>query len=250
MSSELSAEQTSPPVDEETALPPVDTNLRGEDTGAVPRRSVYKRTVAGVAWFLQHPNFHKSIIVLTLIDAICVFIDLAYTFLRECNAKEHHERPVAIDVFTYISITIVSAFLVEIPITIWAIGIQFYNPFKRGSAGKMHFFDAAVIIATFVLEVALRGKERELAGLLVILRLWRLFELAESIALTTTELHEGEMKEVRRELERYMFEVEKLKVENGELRQRIAHCRSRSDPFSSSPERQEAANVDPERTSI
>jgi len=40
-----------------------------------------------------------------------------------------------------------------------------------------HFFDAFVIITSFIMDVVLRGRERELAGLLVLLRLWRLIKL-------------------------------------------------------------------------
>lgn len=40
-----------------------------------------------------------------------------------------------------------------------------------------HGTQAFIIITTFVLEVVLKGKEQELAGLLIILRLWRLVKL-------------------------------------------------------------------------
>ena len=50
----------------------------------------------------------------------------------------------------------------------------------------MHFFDAVVIITTFVLEVVLRGRERELAGLLIVLRLWRLVKLVQGMHLEDT----------------------------------------------------------------
>lgn len=72
---------------------------------------------------------------------------------------------------------ITTLFLVEIPLTLWALGHEFYNPFGRIPHSSLHLFDAIIILTTFVLEVILRGKERELAGLLIILRLWRLLKL-------------------------------------------------------------------------
>ncbi|KAF9052972.1 hypothetical protein BJ165DRAFT_1523721 [Panaeolus papilionaceus] len=213
----------------------------------VVHQTAYQKTVANVAWLLKHANFHKTIIGLTLFDALCVFIDLAYAFLRECTTEERSPRPIWLEVFSYMSMVIVSMFLVEIPVTIWALGIQFYNPFKHGAASKLHFFDAAVIIATFVLEVALRGKDRDLASLLVILRLWRLFELAESIALSTSELHEHEKELLLERICHLTTEIEKLKAENQALRKRTG--RRRSDPFSS-PEREALTNPDPESASI
>lgn len=75
------------------------------------------------------------------------------------------------------SITITTLFLVEIPLSLWALGPDFYNPYGRVPHASLHLFDAVIILTTFVLEVVLRGKERELAGLLVVLRLWRLMKL-------------------------------------------------------------------------
>lgn len=48
----------------------------------------------------------------------------------------------------------------------------------------LHVFDAAIIITTFVLEIVLKGKERELGSLLIILRLWRLIKLVGGRAST------------------------------------------------------------------
>jgi hypothetical protein len=68
-------------------------------------------------------------------------------------------------------------FLVEIPLTLWALGAQYLNPFGPVPHAGLHLFDSIIILTTFVLEVILRGKEAELAGLLVVLRLWRLVKL-------------------------------------------------------------------------
>ncbi len=58
-----------------------------------------------------------------------------------------------------------------------AFGPQFLNPFGPVTHAGLHAFDALIIVTTFVLEIILRGKERELAGLLIVLRLWRLVKL-------------------------------------------------------------------------
>ena len=76
-----------------------------------------------------------------------------------------------------ISTVITTLFLIEIPLTLWSLGFEFYNPFGGIPHASLHIFDAIIILTTFVLEVVLKGKERELAGLLIILRLWRLLKL-------------------------------------------------------------------------
>ena len=72
--------------------------------------------------------------------------------------------------------------MVEIPLTVWSLGIQWYNPWSRVIHSWLHLFDAAVIVATFVLEVTLRGRDSEFAALLVILRLWRIVKLVAGVS--------------------------------------------------------------------
>ena len=57
--------------------------------------------------------------------------------------------------------------------------MQKFNPLSGVPHAALHFFDAVVILTTFVLEVVLRGRERELASLLIVLRLWRLVKLVQ-----------------------------------------------------------------------
>lgn len=47
----------------------------------------------------------------------------------------------------------------------------------------LHLFDAVIILGTVILETALKGKEKELAGLLVVLRLWRVVKVVSWIGL-------------------------------------------------------------------
>ena len=114
------------------------------------------------------------------IDAICVLADLSYTFLLDdCSPLE--EEPRWLTVLAYISLVITSVFLIEIPLAIYAFGTKFYNPFAKGERGTvhsgLHFLDAVVILVTFIIEVFLKGRERELASLLIVFRLWRLIKL-------------------------------------------------------------------------
>ena len=113
-----------------------------------------------------------------MIDSGCVLADLAYTVLSDsCTAPEGPEAPLWLNVLAHISLTITILFLIEIPLTLWSIGWRHYSPFGDTPHGGLHLFDAFIIVTTFVLEIILRGKERELASLLIILRLWRLVKL-------------------------------------------------------------------------
>ncbi|KAH9981257.1 hypothetical protein BGW80DRAFT_1269315 [Lactifluus volemus] len=174
---------------------------------------------------LESPTVHKLVITLIVIDAVCVLVDLAYTVLSpECEPEGAPDAPEWLEVLSLISTVITTLFLVEIPLTLWAFGHEFYNPFGRIPHSVLHLFDAIIILTTFVLEVILRGKERELAGLLITLRLWRLLKLVGGVAVGAGEIEEETYKELARvkaELGVAHLALTKAQDESRELRERI-----------------------------
>jgi hypothetical protein len=154
--------------------------------------SAYREKVADV---IESKRLHQTVIALVsrhpnpfstshdvrvqskiAIDAACVLADLIYTFLSEsCLPPE--EGPPWLHILSRISLAITTLFLIEIPIALFAFGPKYSNPFGEHPHASLHLFDWTVIIVTFTLEFLLRGKERELVGLLVVLRLWRLVKL-------------------------------------------------------------------------
>jgi hypothetical protein len=105
----------------------------------------------------------------------------------ECEPPGAPEGPAWLEILSLISTVITTFFLVEIPLALWSLGSEFYNPFGSIPHSSLHLFDGIVIVTTFVLEVILKGKERELAGLLIILRLWRLLKLVGGKTLLCTQ---------------------------------------------------------------
>ncbi|KAH7914986.1 hypothetical protein BJ138DRAFT_1055798 [Hygrophoropsis aurantiaca] len=178
-----------------------------------------------VGRFLESPHLHTFVIVLIAIDASCVLADLGYSFLADGCVPEGPEFPTWLEVLANISRAITTLFLIEIPVTIWAFGLRFYIPFSGITHAALHLFDAFIIITTFVLEFVLRGKERELAGLLIILRLWRLVKLVGGIAVGAGEVEEElneELEETKRQLEGTITALSKAREENRKLRSRVA----------------------------
>ncbi|KAH8833852.1 hypothetical protein DL96DRAFT_1578613 [Flagelloscypha sp. PMI_526] len=170
---------------------------------------------AKTAEVLESHTVHWTIISLTIIDTTLVLIDLIYTFLSPNCGSASPESPIWLEVFSWISTGITAVFLIEIPFTIYAFGLDYFNPWTRSHA-VFHILDALIIIATLILEVVLKGKEREVAGLLIVLRLWRIVKLVSGVALGASELSEAQTLE----LDRVKTELEKLKSENAELRRR------------------------------
>ncbi|KDQ60723.1 hypothetical protein JAAARDRAFT_31699 [Jaapia argillacea MUCL 33604] len=176
--------------------------------------------------FLESAPLHKFVITLIAIDAICVLADLSYSFLSEGCTPEGPEGPLWLEILSHISLTITTFFLVEIPLSIWAFGLAYYKPGGEVLHSSLHLFDACVIVTTFVLEVVLRGKERELASLLIILRLWRLVKLVGGIAVGAGEVEEEiakDLAETNRRLNETLNVLAHTKEENEKLRARIVN---------------------------
>jgi len=138
---------------------------------------------------LESKLWHRIVITLITIDAACVLADLTYTFLSD-QCPPEDESPLWLEVLAHISLAITTLFLVEIPLSLWSHGPKFYKPLGPVPHASLHLFDAVVILGTFVLEVFLKGREQELAGLLIILRLWRLVKLVGGVAVGAGEIDE------------------------------------------------------------
>ncbi|TFY82566.1 hypothetical protein EWM64_g1456 [Hericium alpestre] len=214
--------------EQDPLLPPPDQ--RDPEGGG---NSVNRKWRSRVAEALESSTFHKLVIFLIVVDAACGLTDLAYTLLSDtCEAPAGPDAPWWLEVLSDISTGITTIFLVEIPLSLWALGLQFYNPFGCVPHASLHLFDGIIIVTTFVLEVILRGKERELASLLIILRLWRLIKVVGGVAVGAGELEEEDVKElirVKMELETTQSALSNASRENDALRQRLARWENTND---------------------
>ncbi|KAF9453233.1 hypothetical protein P691DRAFT_801570 [Macrolepiota fuliginosa MF-IS2] len=157
------------------------------------RVCIWQRWIGRV---IESRRAHLFILFLLIIDVGCVIADLGYSFLsRQCES-EHEPEPEWLHILSHISLGVTSAFLVEIVLALFAFGPQFYNPFGKFPLAVLHLFDAFVIITTFVLEVALKGREQELAALFITLRFWRIVKLVQGVAVGAGELSAEQAEEL------------------------------------------------------
>lgn len=88
-----------------------------------------------------------------------------------------------------------------------------YTSFFRS---KFHCFDATVIVASFIIDVLLRGILEEVASLVIILRLWRVFKIIEELSVGAQEQTEA----LRERIELLEQEKSQLEVELTRFRSR------------------------------
>ncbi|EJD53083.1 hypothetical protein AURDEDRAFT_157652 [Auricularia subglabra TFB-10046 SS5] len=203
-----------PPSEQDPLLPASSAEDAGAQREATSRRSRSKRRLA--EW-LDSRAMHIAVLTLVFIDISIVVADLSYTFLTERCPPETGPEPLWLHILQRISQVITTLFLLEIPLEIWAFGWHFYNPVKF----PLHAFDMAVIIATFVFEMVLSGKAREIADLVVLLRLWRLVRLAGGVALGVGKWEEDELADLKLELSEKRRELETANQQLQQLRQRL-----------------------------
>lgn len=67
-----------------------------------------------------------------------------------------------------------------------------------------------MILVAFIIQVSLRGIEEEVGSLVIILRLWRVFQIIEELKSASEDT-----------MEQYEEEIERLRQENASLRQRL-----------------------------
>ena len=86
---------------------------------------------------------------------------------------------------------------------------------SRYFKSRFHCFDAAVIVASFVIDVTLKGLSEEVGSLVVVLRLWRVFKIIEELSAGAEE-----------RMDFLAEKVEHLEMENKELKKELAAGRA------------------------
>ncbi|KAF5125159.1 Voltage-gated hydrogen channel 1 [Metarhizium anisopliae] len=88
-----------------------------------------------------------------------------------------------------------SLFMVELAACLFSFGLEFL-------ASWFHVFDSAVIVVSFVIDIASQGLAESIGSLVVVLRLWRLAKISEEVVLGATErmeMLEQQMEELEHE---------------------------------------------------
>lgn len=152
---------------------------------------------------LHSQKAQYAIIILVVLDMIIVIAEL----LLDLRAiKVHHDNP-APHILHYISIAILSIFMIELFLKVYAMGLKFFKH-------KMEVFDGIVVIVSFSLDVAFSGEEGAVDGvsLIVLLRLWRVTRIVNGIVLSVKMQAEKKVNELEKENSALKEEVEHLKT--------------------------------------
>ncbi|XP_062814701.1 voltage-gated hydrogen channel 1 [Anolis carolinensis] len=142
----------------------------------------------------QSHKFQILIVGLVIVDAILVLGEL----LLELKIIHPDKGEIVPKVFHYLSLSILTLFLVEVSFKLFAYRLEFFKH-------KFEVLDAVVVIVSFVLDIVLlfREHEFEALGLLILLRLWRVARIINGIILsvkTRSEQHVSKLKQANLQL--------------------------------------------------
>jgi hypothetical protein len=149
---------------------------------------------------IESYHFRALVIILVVADTSLVITDImldSFKIHYQCHSgktnhssnhhtSNHHKAvmiehiEIGMELAHYSSIAILTFFVIELIVKIYALGKEFYNIRRR----KMEYFDAFIVITSFVIDVYfLRGEETILGEKLLLIltfRLWRFIRIISS----------------------------------------------------------------------
>uniref|UniRef100_A0A8D2AHB6 Voltage-gated hydrogen channel 1 n=1 Tax=Sus scrofa TaxID=9823 RepID=A0A8D2AHB6_PIG len=129
-------------------------------------------------------RFQVIIICLVILDALLVLAEL----VLDLKIIQPDKNNYANRVFHYMSVAILTFFMMEIFFKIFVFRFEFFHH-------KFEILDAIVVVVSFILDVVLlfREHEFEALGLLILLRLWRVARIINGIIISVKTRSERQL---------------------------------------------------------
>ncbi|XP_078409004.1 voltage-gated hydrogen channel 1 [Cetorhinus maximus] len=154
-------------------------------------------------WLFNSNKFQIAVVCLVILDALFVLCEL----LMDLAVIEVDKEKLAPQVFHYLSVAILSFFILELMGKLYAFRLEFFWH-------KFEVLDGVVVVVSFILDIVYISREDAFdgVGLLIILRLWRVARIINGILMTVKS------RAVKKETE--------LKHANDHLKQRIGELQN------------------------
>nr|XP_023395069.1 voltage-gated hydrogen channel 1 isoform X1 [Loxodonta africana] len=129
-------------------------------------------------------RFQVIIICLVVLDALLVLAEL----ILDLKIIQPDRNNYAARVFHYMSIAILTFFMMEVSFKIFVFRLEFFHH-------KFEILDAIVVVVSFILDIVLlfREHEFEALGLLILLRLWRVARIVNGIIISVKTRSERQL---------------------------------------------------------
>ncbi|CAG7563104.1 unnamed protein product [Fusarium equiseti] len=142
-----------------------------------------RTTREATAQFLSSKAGHYSVLTLVSLDVLSMIADFVLNLFKCEQGRKGSDWDLALEILGSIALVFSCLFMLELIASVWAFGWKYFNSW-------FHCFDAFIVIAGFITDVALRGIIEEVASLIVVMRLWRVIKIIEEISLGAQEQNE------------------------------------------------------------
>ncbi|KAJ1980657.1 hypothetical protein H4R34_002378 [Dimargaris verticillata] len=179
---------------------------------------------AAVARGLESRRAHTIVLILVLLDLVITLVEIGLSLY---GLDDQVEYELWFQVLKVIAWAILSAFLVEFVVKLLVFG---WSYFLTGKLGLINTLDAIIIWCSLVLEIVLQGRERELASLIIIFRLWRIVRVMDSVAMSVKLSADAKYKRLKNDYQKLQRQVTQLMDENKDLRVQIYQLKAANQP--------------------
>ncbi|XP_016338918.1 voltage-gated hydrogen channel 1-like [Sinocyclocheilus anshuiensis] len=183
---------------------------KGQHLGQVSFRDSLRR-------LYSTERFQIVVVCLVVLDAIFVLCELLID-LSIIQADHHRIAP---QVFHYLSLALLTFFMVELSGKIYAYRLEFLHH-------KFEVFDGIVVVVSFILDIVYISKEDafDAMGLLILLRLWRVARIINGIIMSVKNRAHHKVKKIKEINENLVHQVNELKERNTKMDQENARLRA------------------------
>uniref|UniRef100_A0A8C5N420 Voltage-gated hydrogen channel 1 n=1 Tax=Leptobrachium leishanense TaxID=445787 RepID=A0A8C5N420_9ANUR len=164
-------------------------------------------------WLLSSHKFQITVVCLVILDALFVLIEVLLD-LELLEEKVDHIVP---EIFHYLSISVLSIFLVEIVAKLYAFRLEFFHH-------KFEVFDAVIVIISFIIDIIYISREDifSAVGLLILLRLWRVARIVNGVILSVKSRAEEKTNKLKEKQSVLLSKVSQLEQQCTDQEQEIS----------------------------
>ncbi|XP_029918050.1 voltage-gated hydrogen channel 1 [Myripristis murdjan] len=185
----------------------------GPATGQYPTELTFRDSLRKL---YSSNRFQVFVVVLVILDAIFVLAELLID-LSENHSEHGH---VAAQVFHYLSLALLTFFMVELVGKLYAYRLEFFQH-------KFEVFDALVVMVSFVLDIIFISNEDALDGMgfLILLRLWRVARILNGILVSVKTRANQRLHKLKESYDHLVTRVTELQARTDKLEQENSKLR-------------------------
>ncbi|XP_057176537.1 voltage-gated hydrogen channel 1 [Triplophysa rosa] len=182
----------------------------GQELGQVSFRDSLRR-------LYKSERFQIVVVCLVVLDAIFVLCEL----LIDLSIIEADHHRIAPQIFHYLSLSLLTFFMVELSGKIFAFRLEFFRH-------KFEVFDGIVVTVSFILDIIYVSKEDafDAMGLLILLRLWRVARIINGIMVSVKNRAHHKVLKLKSINANLVHQVNELKEQNTKMDQENARLRT------------------------